>query len=100
MSDEDRNAMGHAIMRDLGPEALAGEGVSLYDAYQRAWQSALAWERGRKKVITSRLLIRDGDGKYHGLDFGGYYSMVSAELDREILAQPTEVVRVKIVEAE
>ena len=50
MSDEDRKAMGHAILRDLCPEAFTGDGVSIYDAYQRAWQSALAWERGRKKV--------------------------------------------------
>ena len=86
MSEEDRNAMGHAIMRDLGPEALAGEGVSLYDAYQRAWQSALAWERGRQKVLWEGYLKISSDG----LGAFGFFAPTSRD----------DATRVKIVEAE
>ena len=88
--------MGHAILRDLSPEAFTGEGVSMYDAYQRAWQSALAWERGRQKVLTDRWMVRNPKCLFEVC----YASEEDAEADAESWGDGTEVIRVKIVEAE
>lgn len=101
MSDEDRKAFEREMAYDTRFFLRNDDGLYRYEDIRLAWeswQSALAWERGRQKVLADRWMLRNA--KELSEVWICYEKLESAEADAESWGEEPEVVRVKIVEAE
>ena len=99
MSDEDRRAFEREMADDTRFFFRNDDGLYRYEDIRLAWeswQSALAWERGRQKVLKEAWMVRSSKNLFDMC----YAIPEDAEAYAESWRGRAEVVRVKIVEAE